>query len=134
MAVIALADQRARRGGFADRALDLGILGVEDRDRARGHDRPIALFEIGDAAGQRRQRQRVRADEHLAIAIADRQRAAAAGADQQIVLAGEQEDEREGAFEPRQGLRHRLLRRQSLIEEMRRQDRHRLGVGLGLEA
>ena len=68
---------------------------------ARGHDRPVALLEIGDAAGQRRQRQRVGAEEHLARAIADGERAAATSADQQIVLAGEQEGEREGAVEPR---------------------------------
>ena len=82
---------------------------------------------------KRRQRQGVRAQKHLAVAIADRQRAAAARADQQIVLAGEQKGEREGAIEPRQRLGHRLLRRQPLIEEMGRQDRHRLGVGLGLK-
>ena len=89
-------------------ALDLVIGGVEDRHLARGDDRPVALFEIGDAAGQRRQRQRVGAEKHLAVAVADRERAAAARADQQIVLAGEQKGEREGAFEPRQGLCHRL--------------------------
>ena len=102
MAIIALADQGARGGGFADRPFDLVVGGIEDRHRARGHDRPIAFFEIGDAAGQGRQRQGVRAQKHLAVAIADRQRAAAARADQQIVLAGEQKGEREGAIEPRQ--------------------------------
>ena len=80
--------------------------------------------------GQRRQRQRIGADIHLAVAIADRQRAAAPGADQQIVLAGEQEDERERAFEPRQRARHRLRRGQPLRQVMRRQDRDRLGIGL----
>ena len=84
--------------------------------------------------GQRRQRQRIRADIHLAVAIADRQRAAAPGADQQIVLAGEQEDERERAFEPRQGARHGLRRGHALRQMMRRQDRDRLGVGLRDEA
>ncbi len=82
MAVIALADQGARQRGLAHRACDLLVVAVEDRHLARGHDGPVAFFEIGDAAGQRRQRQRIRADEHLAVAIADRQRAAAAGADQ----------------------------------------------------
>ena len=65
-------------------------------------------------AGQGRQGERIRADEHLAVAIADRERAAAPGADQEIVPAGEQEDEREGAFEACEGLRHRLCRVETL--------------------
>ena len=133
MAVVALADQRARGGRLPDRALDFSIVGIEDPHRARGDDRPVALFEIGDAPRQRRQRQGVRAQKHLVVAVADCERAAAAGADQQIVLAGEQKGEGEGAFESRQGLRHRIPRRKPLGEKMRRQDCHRLGVGLGSE-
>ena len=133
MAVIALADQRARGRRFTDRPLDLGIVGVKDRHFRRGDDRPVALVEISDPAGQRRQCQRVRAEEHLAVAIADRERAAASRADQEVMLAGKQKREREGAFEAPQGLGDRLLRRQSLVEKIGREDRHRLGVGLGLK-
>src|SRR3546814_8639364 len=46
-------------------------------------DDAVALFHIGDPVGQRRQRQRVRAEIHFAVAETDRQRRAATGADQQ---------------------------------------------------
>ena len=52
--------------------------------------------------GERRQRDGVGAEEHLAVAVADRQRRALARADQQVVLAGEQEGERKRAAQPRQ--------------------------------
>ena len=55
--------------------------GVVDRDRVAGQDGVIALLEIGDPVGERRQRQRVGADEGLAIAMADGERRAAAGGD-----------------------------------------------------
>jgi hypothetical protein len=54
-------------------------------------------------------------------------------ADQQIVLAGGQKGQGKRAVEPRQGFRHHLVRREALCEEMRRQDRHRLGVSVGAE-
>jgi len=131
--VIALADQRTRGRRFAHRAHDLPIRRVKDRHRTRGHYRPITLLEIGDAAGQWRQCQRVRTQEHLTLAIADGEWTAAAGADQEVVLAGKQKDERKDALDPRQGFGHRLLRRQSLPEKMCRQNRHRLSIGVGLE-
>ena len=58
---------------------------------------PVAILEIADGVGERRQRDRVGAQIHLAVAIADRQRRAVARADHQIVLALEQEPERERA-------------------------------------
>src|SRR5579863_1954993 len=109
MAVIALADQSPGGGGLANRPLDLAVLRIEDLDRLRSHNRPVALVEIGDTARQGRERERVRADEHLARAVADGERARTAGADQKIVLAGKQEDERESPFEPPQRLFDRLL-------------------------
>ena len=51
MPVIALADQGAGQGRLAHRARDFLVGAVEDRDLARGHDGPIAFFEIGDASG-----------------------------------------------------------------------------------
>ena len=65
---------------------------------------PVALLEIGDAIGERRERQRVRAEIHLALAVADGERRALARADQKIVLAIEEIDEGERAaqaLEPR---------------------------------
>ena len=43
------------------------------------------------------ERDRVRAEIHFAVAVADRERRAVAGADHQIVVAGEDEAERERA-------------------------------------
>ena len=66
--------------------------------------------------------------------MADRQRRALAGADHQVVLAGEDDGERERAAQPpqRRLARPRPARRpwsQIVADEMQ----HRLGVGLGLE-
>ena len=85
---------------------ELPSRGIKDLHRAGGHDGPISIFEIGDAAGQLGQCQRIGPEIHLAIAVPDRQRWAAPGADQEVVLAGEQEGQSEGAVEPRQGLCH----------------------------
>ena len=65
-------------------------------------DDPVAVLQIADRVGERRERDGVGADEHLAVAEADGERRAFAGADQEIVLAGEQERQREGAAQPRQ--------------------------------
>jgi len=46
MAVIALADQRARQRGLAHLAFDRLVGAVEDHDLLRGDDRPIAFLEI----------------------------------------------------------------------------------------
>jgi hypothetical protein len=80
-----------------------------------------------------RERQGVGADKHLAIAIADRERAAAAGADQQVVPAGKEEDEREGAIEAFERSRDRLRRVETLRQIMRHEVCDGLGVGVGVE-
>ena len=95
--------------------------------------RPIALLEKGDPVGEGRERERVGAEIHLALAEADGERRAGARADEQIVLAGEHEGEREGALEARERRRHRLDRRAAAVELTRHELRHGLGVGLGLE-
>ena len=79
------------------------------------------------------ERDRVRAQIHLAVAIADRERRAVAGADHQIVLAGEDEAEREGAAQLRQRRLHRLDRLDAALEQAVDQMQHDLGIGLGLE-
>ena len=81
---------------------------------ARVSDDPVAFLEIGDAVGERRERQRVRAEIHLAVAVADRERRALARADQEILLALEQIDEREGAAQALQRRVNRLGRRLAL--------------------
>ena len=93
----------------------------------------VAVLQIGDGIGERGERDRVRAQIHLAVAVADRERRALAGADQQILLALEQEGEREGAAQPRQRRRYRLDRRAALLHLLRHQMGDHLGVGLGAE-
>ena len=111
MAVVALVDQERRGVRFQHRALDHLAVGVVHLDALARHHRPVAVFEIADGVGERRERDRVGAEIHLAVAVADRERRALAGADQQILLAGEQEGEREGAAQPRQRGLDRLDRR-----------------------
>ena len=114
MAVIALVDQHRGGLGKAHRPDDLAVFGIEDFDRAAGQHHPVAVLEIGDAVGEGRERDGIRAQKHFALAVADRQRAALARADQQIVLALEHDGEREGAFEPLEHVAHRLARRLAL--------------------
>ena len=78
----------------------------------RVHDRPVAVLEIGDRVGEGRQRDGVGAEEHLALAMADGERRAVAGADDQVLVAGEHDGQRKGAFQPLQRLGHGLDRLQ----------------------
>ena len=110
VAVIALLGQQAAGRAAHDAPLDDAVGGVVELGALARHDDPVALFEIGDAVGEGRERQRVGAEIHLAVAVADRERRALARADQQIVLAVEEIDEREGAAQPLQRRRHRLRR------------------------
>ena len=96
------------------------------------HD-PVAVFQIADRVGEGRQRDRVGAEIHLALAIADRERRAFARADQQILLAREQEGERKSAPQPRQRRGHRLDRRKPVLHLVGDEMRDDFGVGLGRE-
>ena len=66
---------------------------------SRVKHRPVAVLEIADLVGEGRERQRVGANEHLALAVADGERAALAGDDHQIVEAAEDHGDGERAFE-----------------------------------
>ena len=76
-------------------------------------------------------RERVRAQIHFAVAIADRERRALAGADQEILLALEQIDEREGAAQAPERRMNRVLRRFALGEFVLDDEGRDLGIGLG---
>ena len=76
VAVVALADSRARHRGAADLALHFGpVHGEETSAIARDH-RPIAVIEEGDALGQWRQSQRIAAKEHFIVAVTHSKRRA----------------------------------------------------------
>ena len=67
------------------------------------------------------------------MAMPDGERRALARADHQVVVAGEDDGERERAAQPVQRRLGRLDGRQTLIEVVADEVEHRLGVGLGLE-
>jgi len=117
--------QHRRCNDFPGFVADLGTL--------PRHDHPIAVLEIADRVGERRERNGVGADEHRAVAVAKRQRRALAGADQQIVLAGKQEGERERAAQPRQCRLDRLDRRSAALHFLGDEVRDDFGVGVGRE-
>ena len=79
------------------------------------------------------ERDRVRAQIHFAVAMADGERRAVAGADHQIIVAGEDEAERERAAKLRQRRLHRLDGVDALLEQLVDQMQHDLGIGFGLE-
>ena len=65
--------------------------------------------------------------------MADRERRAFACADQEIVLALEQERQRECAAQPRQRRRHRIDRRAAVLHHVGNEVCHDLGIGFGAE-
>jgi len=133
VAVIGLVDQR-RRGRVPDLvALDgVAVLVVDRRALARQHH-PVAIFEIADRVGERAERDGVGAEIHLAVAITDRERRSVAGADHEVVVAGEYEAEREGAAQARQrqldGFHRLVAAREQIVDEVQ----HDFGIGLGVE-
>ena len=98
-----------------------------------GQRRPVAFLEIGDAVGEGAERERVRAQIHFAVAIADRERRALARADQEILLALEQIDERERPAQAPKRRMNRVVRRFALGEFVLDDEGGNLGIGLGLK-
>ena len=131
--VVALVDHCAEAVRLDHRALDRAALLVVDLDALARHHRPVAVFQIADGVGERRQRDGVGAEIHLAVAIADGERRALARADHQVVLAGEQEGEREGAAQLLERRGHRLDRRLALLHLLGDQMGDHFGVGLAAE-
>ena len=91
MPMVALVDQQHRSLGSGDGALGDLAGAVVDLGAGTRDDHPIAVVQIADFVGKWRERDRVGADIHRALAEADGKRRALARADQKIVFAGEQE-------------------------------------------
>ncbi len=135
VAVVALVDQQA--GGERPHHRPLRprrptASWIVSAPRLRHH--PVAVLEIGDAVGERGERDRIGAEEDLAVAVADGERAAAPRADHQVVLALEQDRQRERALEPGQRRRDRIFRRHARVEVPGDEMGDHLGIGLGVEA
>ena len=133
VAVIGLVDQRCRSGMFYHLAVNDGVVPVVDDGAVAGQDHPVAVLEIADGIGERTERDRIRAQIHLALAIADGERRSVARADHQIGVAGEDKPQRKSAAQLRQRRPHRLDRRDAFCQKTVDEVQHDLGVGLGLE-
>src|SRR5690349_5153402 len=97
MLVVALVDKLRRSRRFDDWPFNLAVLLVADFDAFACDNRPITVFEIADGVCERRKRDCIGAEVHLALAVTDRERRTFARSDQQIVLASEQKGQCEGA-------------------------------------
>ena len=106
---------------------------VEDLDAGAAQHRPVALLEVGDGVGEGRERDGVGAEVHLARAVADGERAALARGDHQVVVAGEDDGEREGALQARERVLTATCGVDALAELVGDDVDDRLGVGVALE-
>ena len=131
--VIAPFREQASGRAALDHAPDPISGAIADVGPLAGQYDPIAFLEIGDTVGERRERERVGTQIHLAVAVADRERRALPRADQQVVLTLEQIDERESAAQALERRMNRLLRRLALSEFVLDQERGDLEVRLGRE-
>ena len=131
--VIALLRQEAAGRAALDAALGPLAARVANVGSLAGQRHAIAFLEIGDAVGERGESESVRAQIHFPVAIADREGRTLARADQEILLALEQIDERERAAQPRERGMDRVLRRFALGEFVLDDEGRNLGIGLGGE-
>ena len=118
-------------GGDLDGALHGGAGRVEEACAAARDHGPVAVAQIGHAARQRGQGQRVRAEEHLVLPIADREGGAELGADHQLGMAREHHRQGIGAVQPAQRGGGGGLRIEATTQMPVDQLGHGLGVGLG---
>ncbi|MNC31680.1 hypothetical protein D3C75_800080 [compost metagenome] len=107
--------------------------GVEHARARTGHGDIVAFLQIGDFLGEGADGQGVRAQIHLALAPADDQRTAPARAQDQLVLALDQDGEGIGAGQAIQGRLEGVQRGQARRQLVVQQVGHDLGVGLALE-
>ena len=134
VAVVAFVDQKRRGRRARDGAGDLRAVFVEDQRAVMAQHREIALIEEGHAVREGRERHRVGAKEHLALAIADRERAAAARSDHEVLAPREQDRQRKRAAQLGQrslNSRRRFgAKAQFAVEKMG----DHFGIGLAFEA
>ena len=110
MAIAALVDQQGAGDRFHLLARDLATLQIENLAPLARQHRPVAVLQIGDPVRERGERDGVGAEEHLALAVADRERRPLAGADHQVLVASEDQRQRERAAQPLQRGARRLDR------------------------
>ncbi len=118
---------------FDLRALDALAAAVEDLDARVAQHRPVALVEVGDGVGERGERDGVGPEIHFAGAVSDGERAALARGDHQVVVAGEDDGEREGTLQTAERMAHGFLRTDALRQLVGDDVHDHLGVGVALE-
>jgi len=133
VAVGALLDLLRRGTGSSDLAPYLVVIPIVDRRSVAGDHDPVAFVEIGDLLRQRRQRESIRAEVHLAVTVTDDERRAEASADQQFGVSAEGDRQRERPAQPRQHRAHRFLGRFAGLDLLRHEMRDHLGVGFAFE-
>ena len=120
MAIIAFIDHR--RGGIdcLDLSLNRTVLAEgENLCAIAAHHRPIAIFQIANPIGKRREGKSVRAEIHLAITMPDSQRAAFARDNNLIFIAINNQGNRISTFQRRESSRRSLTNIVMPIEVLR---------------
>ncbi len=133
VAVVALVDEQRTRHRLDERPLRALAVAVEDLNARLAQHGPVALIQIGDGVGERRQRDGIRAQIHCARAVTDGERAALAGGDHQIVVPGKDDGERKGALQALQRIAHGVLWRGTAGQLVGDDVNDDLGVGIALE-
>ena len=111
--MVALVDHEAGAQRLLPLALDRIAFHVEDGELVAAHDDPVAVLQIGDRIGEGGERNRIRAEEHLALAVTDSQWRTVARADDEVLVAAEHDRQRKRALEPLQRPVRRLDRRRA---------------------
>ena len=133
MAVLALFDQGRGGRDLDHRPFHRLARHVEHPGAPAGHGDIVSLFQIGDLLGERAHRQGVGSQIHFVLAPADDQRAASTRAQNQVVLAVDQDSQRVGAGKPIQRDLERIQRRPARLQFSVQQVGDHLGVGLAFE-
>ena len=105
---------------------------IEDLHAVAGQNRPVAFLKIGHLVRQRCKRNRIRAEEHLAVAMADSQGRTLSGCNYEVLLPFKQECQSECALKACDRLFCCVARCQSLVKKGLRQKGYGFRVGFGL--
>ena len=96
--MLALVNDHSQVDDPGRRAIQVLATHIEELDSLSRNNREIAVLQVADHIGQRRERDCVGAKEHLTMPVANGKRGPFSGADQEIVVPLEQECERERSF------------------------------------
>ena len=130
MAIFALAGRRAALRRRADVSALLPPVAVIDRGAGAAHDDAVAVLKERNAPCQRREGIGIAGDIHLPVAIAEGERRSLPHTDQKVVMPGEDQRQRECAFQPCESALRRLHRILALRQVMGDEMRDNFGIGL----